>query len=157
MSFSGVHLVWLTLWAIIVTGGIEYTHHLRTHYPNIIDFKVPWLPVSIVGTAVAFYVGFKNNSSYDRLWEARKIWGAIVNSSRMWGSSVKGFVSNQFNEKDIDDKELRGLHKRLIYRHIAWLYSLRSQLLIPTPWEHVSQGSRMRKQIEKRKKAFGLG
>jgi putative membrane protein len=150
-------MIWLTLWALIVTGGIEYTHHLRTLYPNIIDFKVPWLPVSIVGTAVAFYVGFKNNSSYDRLWEARKIWGGIVNSSRMWGTNIKGFVSNQFTDKDIDDAELKGLHKRLVYRHIAWLYSLRSQLLIPTPWEHVNQSNMMRKHIEKRKKTFGLG
>ncbi|MCB0841479.1 MAG: hypothetical protein KDD99_32640, partial [Bacteroidetes bacterium] len=40
---------------------------------------VPWQPISLVGIAVAFYLGFKNNSSYERLWEARKIWGGIVN------------------------------------------------------------------------------
>jgi len=38
--------------------------------------------VSVIGTAVAFYVGFKNNQAYDRMWEARKIWGGIVNDSR---------------------------------------------------------------------------
>jgi len=59
-----------------------------------------------VGTAVAFYVGFKNNSSYDRLWEARKIWGAIVNSSRMWGATVRSYVTNQFRDSDVSEKEL---------------------------------------------------
>jgi putative membrane protein len=38
-------------------------------------------------------VGFKNNASYDSMWEARKAWGAIVNGSRSWGIMVKDFVS----------------------------------------------------------------
>ncbi|HLT53908.1 MAG TPA: bestrophin family ion channel [Flavobacteriaceae bacterium] len=37
---------------------------------------LPWLPIALVGTAVAFIIGFKNSASYDRLWEARKIWVA---------------------------------------------------------------------------------
>ncbi len=150
--FSGTHLIWLTLWATIVPVFIETLHAY-----HIYAFQVPWLPVSLVGTAVAFYVGFKNNSSYDRLWEARKIWGAIVNDSRTWGSSVRGFVSNQFTTTDVADTEIAGAQKRLVYRHIGWLYSLRSQLLIPTPWEHVSQGKVMRKYTEKTKKRFGIG
>ena len=40
----------------------------------------------------------KNNHSYDRLWEARKIWGDIVNSSRAWGSNVRAYVTNQFTQ-----------------------------------------------------------
>jgi len=35
---------------------------------------IPWQPIAVIGIAVSFYLGFKNNSSYDRLWEARKIW-----------------------------------------------------------------------------------
>jgi putative membrane protein len=152
MRFSGWHIIWLTLWAIAVPAFIETLHYFR-----IESFKVPWLPVSLVGTAVAFYVGFKNNSSYDRLWEARKIWGAIVNSSRMWGSSVRAYVSNQFAEDDLSVKELQEMHKRMIYRHIGWLYSLRSQLLLPTSWEHVTQGRMMKKRTEQTMKVYGVG
>jgi putative membrane protein len=46
---------------------------------------VPWQPIAIMGTAVAFIVGFKNNASYSRLWEARQIYGAIINDSRSFG------------------------------------------------------------------------
>jgi putative membrane protein len=35
--------------------------------------KMPFLPIATVGTAVAFYVGFKNNAAYERFWEGRKI------------------------------------------------------------------------------------
>jgi putative membrane protein len=55
-------------------------------------FTLPWQPISVIGIAVAFYLGFKNNSSYDRTWEARKIWGGIVNTSRSFGAGVVSFI-----------------------------------------------------------------
>ena len=57
-----------------------------------IHVALPWGPLGIIGIAVAFYLGFKNNSSYDRTWEARKIWGSIVNNSRTFGAAVLSFV-----------------------------------------------------------------
>jgi len=149
LRFSGKQLIWISLWCILVT-----ILHVIFH-----DFwpQIPWLPISIIGTAVAFYVGFKNNQSYDRMWEARKIWGAIINSSRAWGSAVDVFISNHFTESKKSSGEIYAIKKKLIYRHIAWLYALRSQLLIPTPWEHISQGKKMKKETEKRMQRYGVG
>lgn len=96
---------------------------------------MPWLPISVIGIATSFFVGFKNNSSYARLWEARMIWGAIVNNSRMWGSSVKAFIYPE-EGNDLSEEEAHAIKKRLIKRQIAWLFTLRSQLLIPATWEH---------------------
>lgn len=97
---------------------------------------IPWVPLALVGTAVAFIIGFKNNASYDRTWEARKIWGAIVNDSRSWGIMVKDFVSNLFADKKISDDELNQIHARLIYRHLGWITALRFQLRQPKTWEN---------------------
>jgi len=119
--------------------------------------KIPWFPLSVIGTAVAFYVGFKNNQSYDRVWEARKIWGAIVNNSRAWGSIVKAFIGNQFRDENLNEEEIYRIKKKLIYRHIGWLYTLRKQLLIPEPWEHIKQGFFIGRVNEKRMKKFGTG
>lgn len=96
------------------------------------DFKlsIPWQPISIIGIAVAFYLGFKNNSSYDRTWEARKIWGSIVNNSRSFAAAAVSFV-------DGTDKAV--VQKELIYRHIAWMTALRHQLRLSRPWEHVGE------------------
>ena len=47
--------------------------------------RIPWTPLALIGTAVAFVIGFQNNSAYGRIWEARKIWGGIVNTSRTFG------------------------------------------------------------------------
>lgn len=54
------------------------------------------------------------------MWEARKIWGAIINSSRAWGMYIDGFITNLFTESKFKDDEIRGVKKRLIFRHIGW-------------------------------------
>ncbi len=91
-------------------------------------FSLPWQPISVIGITVAFYLGFKNNSSYDRTWEARKIYGGIVNDSRSLGVAIVSFIQGE----NVDP-----IKKELIYRHIAWLTALRHQLRLSRPWEHL--------------------
>ncbi|HMQ49599.1 MAG TPA: bestrophin family ion channel [Saprospiraceae bacterium] len=109
---------------------------------ELFDLKwlaVPWLPMALIGTAVAFLIGFKNNATYDRLWEARKIWGGIVNASRTWGIMVRDFINNRHAAMALSEKELKAVHTRLVYRHIAWLTALRHQLRQPRPWEYMTK------------------
>lgn len=94
------------------------------------SISIPWQPISIIGIAVAFYLGFKNNSSYDRTWEARKIWGSIVNNSRSFAAATVSFVQGE------DEAALK---KELIYRHIAWMTALRYQLRLSREWEHTDE------------------
>lgn len=148
-NFSGHHLVWLLPFVIGVALMQEYS---GWNWVNM-----PFQPVALVGTAVAFYLGFKNNQSYDRLWEARKVWGAIVNSSRAWGSYVKNFVGDQFTQEKVPNDQIMQWHKKLIYRHLAWLYALRSQLLIPTEWEHISQPGLVGSYARRRMVKYGVG
>lgn len=96
---------------------------------------LPWLPIALIGTAVAFIISFQNNASYDRVWEARKIWGGIVNASRAWGIMVKDFVTNEVATVKASDAELASIHEELIFRHIAWLTALRHAMRQGRPWE----------------------
>lgn len=101
---------------------------------NIAGWKwlgIPWLPIALIGTASAFLIGFRNTQTYNRLWEARQVWGAIVNSSRAWGILVKDYVTGP------DEAVRSSLHRQLIYRHIAWLTALRFQLREVRPWENI--------------------
>lgn len=104
-------------------------------YLGLTFIEVPWTPVALVGTAVAFMIGFQNNSAYDRIWEARKIWGAIVNTSRSWGMMSRDMVTNDFAAKPLSDEELYGIKKTLVLRHIAWLTALRHAMREPRKWE----------------------
>ena len=148
VRWSGHHIVWLLVGASVIAFMYKW---------EWIDFRIPWLPISVIGTAVAFYVGFKNNSAYDRMWEARKIWGGIVNQSRTWGMLVDGFVSNHFTADPKSPDDLHQIKTRLVYRHIGWLYALRSQLLVATSWEHISQGGHMTRTARFYQERFGIG
>lgn len=97
---------------------------------------LPWQPISLIGIAVAFYLGFKNNSSYERLWEARKIWGGIVNASRTFTVMARDFVTNEYAREQRGESELDTLRKKLVHRHIAWLHALTYQLRKLQSWEH---------------------
>lgn len=87
---------------------------------------IPWVAIALVGTATAFVVGFKNTQTYNRLWEARQIWGSIINTSRAWGILAKDTVN-------ADKAEIQ----TLIYRHLAWLTALRYQMREPRLWENM--------------------
>ncbi len=139
------------IWLLIFMGSIALLY-----YFELISIEIPWLPVSVIGTAVAFYVGFKNNQAYDRMWEARKIWGGIINDSRTWGMMVDGYVTSLFDQNKTGASELHDIKKRLIYRHIGWLYAHRSQLLIPTPWEK-NNLEKSNKSVDFEKEKFGIG
>ena len=148
VKWTGYHIAWLLIFMAAIAALYHY---------DLISIGIPWLPVSIIGTAVAFYVGFKNNQAYDRMWEARKIWGGIVNDSRAWGMMVDGYITNLFTESPKTESEIHQIKQRLIYRHIAWLYAHRSQLLVATPWEHISQGGQSAKRISYYQKILGVG
>lgn len=100
---------------------------------------VPWVPIAMIGTAAAFIAGFKNTQTYNRLWEARQIYGAIVNGSRSWGIMARDFVTNLHAAAPVSQQELHRIHQELIYRHIAWLTALRFQLREPRLWENMNQ------------------
>lgn len=92
--------------------------------------SLPWQPIAILGTAVAFIVGFKNNASYARLWEARQIYGAIINDSRSFAYTLRDALNE--NSEEV---------KTIFYRHFAWLTALRFQLREARAWENMNQKS----------------
>ena len=105
------------------------------YFLDIAWLKIPWTPLALIGTAVAFVIGFQNNASYGRIWEARKIWGGIVNTSRTFGTYVQDMVSNEHAEKRVDDATLAMEIKTLTNRHIAWMTALRFAMREPRRWE----------------------
>lgn len=94
--------------------------------------QVPLTPVGLIGTAVAFMVGFQNNAAYDRIWEARKIWGGIVNASRSLIITVKDSFYLHNSEINTDETETLRI---ITHRHVAWLTALRYAMRTKKSWE----------------------
>jgi len=105
-------------WAVLIVYLFEFA--------GFEFLAIPFLPISTIGIAVALYLGFKSNSSYARWWEARQIWGAIINDSRSWGNLVCHLIHDAGGRVD------HGAQRDLIRRHIAWVNALAYQLRTTT-------------------------
>jgi putative membrane protein len=149
VRFSGGYVLWIIIWSFLVLFAYKFLH--------LTWIAIPWVSVGVIATAVSFYIGFKNNQSYERIWEARKIWGAILNISRMWGATTRGYIKNNLSVQKLSDAEIDVITKKLIYRNIAFVYALRDQLLIPASWEHVSLGTHVAKRSRKTMEKIGIG
>lgn len=102
---------------------------------ELLDIKwlqIPLTPVGLIGTAVAFMIGFQNNAAYDRIWEARKIWGGIVNTSRTFVITVRdSFYIHRSSEAEDESDTI----KTITQRHVAWLTALRYAMRTKKTWE----------------------
>lgn len=104
------------------------------YFLNLGWLAIPWVPVALLGTATAFISGFRNTQTYNRTWEARQVYGAVINSSRSFGIMARDLVRT-------DDPERSAIVQQLIYRHMAWLTAMRYQLREVKPWENVKTKS----------------
>jgi putative membrane protein len=109
------------------------------YFLDLTWLKIPWTPLALIGTAVAFVIGFQNNAAYGRIWEARKIWGGIVNTSRTFGMFTQDMINNEHSSKNLSEEELNNEIKILTYRHIAWMTALRHAMRASKPWETASK------------------
>ena len=96
-------------------------------------FKGLAYPTGFIGTALAFLIGFRNNSAYDRWWEARKIWGKLINDSRHFALKAIGLISDTWND-ELTLEDIDKYQKKIIYRHIAFVWAL-NKYLRKIEWE----------------------
>ena len=105
---------------------------------DVLNWKwltLPWMPIALVGTALAFISGFKNNAAYDRAWEARQIYGGIVNSSRKFVLMINDYITPEFAKDQVTETELFEVRRKIVNYHIAWLTAMRHNLRQAKPWE----------------------
>lgn len=99
---------------------------------RIFDYKVALnpAPFTIFGVALALFLGFRNNVSYDRFWEGRKLWGALLNDTRSLARQAITFTGYGGNSKEI---------KTFINYLIAFIYALKHQLRHTDPTEDLQK------------------
>ncbi|HEY8996479.1 MAG TPA: bestrophin family ion channel [Edaphobacter sp.] len=82
------------------------------------------IPLSLFGSAIGVILAFRNSSSYARWWEARTLWGSIVNNARGWARLVVTTVRPGAK----DNTGIAETQKRMVYLQIAWVHALRQHL-----------------------------
>jgi len=95
---------------------------------------MPHIPLALFGSAIGIIVAFRNQSCYARWWEARTLWGALVNNSRSWARQV---TTVMMPLNDAEAGELKECQRRLVYHEIAYVIALRQHLRGLEPWEEL--------------------
>lgn len=90
------------------------------------------IPLTLFGSAIGIVLSFRNAQAYDRWWEARKIWGSIVNNTRSWARQVMGITVPG------SEPMVKLVQHELIYEQMAWTQALRQHLRGLEPWEAIA-------------------
>jgi putative membrane protein len=114
--YVGRPLAYLFVWDVAVT--IAYLN-------TPARFSFPSLPLPLLGSAVVIYLGFRNSAAYARWWEARTLWGAMVNASRSFARELRMLLP----------QEATTLRRMLVLRQIAYVHALRLHLRRQPPWD----------------------
>jgi len=87
------------------------------------------IPFSLIGIALAIFIGFRNSASYDRYWEGRKLWGELIIMCRSVTRQLFTFVSTEPGQSrefpPVDGGDAR---YRMVCRLIAFAHALRHHL-----------------------------
>ncbi|HEV7435886.1 MULTISPECIES: bestrophin family protein [Sphingomonadaceae] len=109
-------LTMLFVWDVLVTVFHRY-----------MPVKEPQLPVALFGTAIALFLGFRTNAAYARWWEARTLWGALINASRSIARMARNLIPSGPEAEAI------------ILRQIALAHALRCRLRGQDPFEDIER------------------
>jgi len=116
----GWHLAILLVWDFFVVIAEMVLHWNWVSWPDV--------PLALYGAAIGLLVSFRNASTYNRWWEARTLWGAIVNKSRTFARQVLNTMSAPKDSDGAEQQEAEVLRRRLVTYQIAYVHALRQQL-----------------------------
>lgn len=113
IGYVGWSLFWLLIWDVIVT--VDFMLYLER------QITLPSMPLTLLGSALVVLTSFRNSSAYNRWWEARTLWGALVNSSRSFARQVLTLVED-------DEGGINPVKATLLRRHVAYVKCLSAHL-----------------------------
>ncbi|MBV6286072.1 bestrophin family protein [Pseudomonas aegrilactucae] len=113
LGYVGWSLFWLLLWDIAVT--VDFMLFLNS------KINLPLMPLTLLGSALVVLISFRNSSAYNRWWEARTLWGAMVNNSRSLARQVLTLL-------DDPAAGVNPIKATLLRRHVAYVNCLAAHL-----------------------------
>ncbi|HSV80128.1 MAG TPA: bestrophin family ion channel [Ramlibacter sp.] len=115
------HIAWELATCTLLAIAVTLTHGF------IFTWKVTLTPVpfSLIGLALAIFLGFRNSAAYDRYWEARKLWADLTHRARSLARQLQTLAHFEAPARRGDPHDPRA---RAILRIIAFAHALRHQL-----------------------------
>jgi putative membrane protein len=115
-------IIFIGLWGFVV---VELYHLFPAYFPENATASF-----TVLGVSLSVFLGFRNNTCYDRWWTARQLWGQLIIDSRAVARQVLAYI-------DADKPGAREAQERIIKLCIAFAHGLRYQLRDADSWEEV--------------------
>lgn len=98
------------------------------HTQHLEKIGLPFSITTILGSALAIFLAFRNNNSYNRWWEARTVWGSIINNSRIFARQIIANADSALASGKASAEQVESYKKEMVYRQIAFAHALRLHL-----------------------------
>ncbi len=125
------YMRWEFAASTILSVAVYFLYHNR-HLEKI---SLPFSIAAILGSALAIFLAFRNNNSYNRWWEARTIWGGIINSSRIFARQIIANADSALSGGKVSAEQIEAYKKEMVHRQIAFAHALRLHLRGQKSWE----------------------
>jgi len=129
---TALEVVWKRVVISTVLGVVVTVFHEIQIY---FESNLTPLPFTIVGFALSIFLGFRNNTGYDRFWEGRKLWGSMVNVARTMTRQVLTLVGPRMitaaGDRELDRRELEereAVREQVVHVLIAYVHAFRHHL-----------------------------
>ncbi len=152
-SWVGILLTWrgsalrrIALRVAFVTSVAVVVTLVHIHVAELKNDLTP-IPFTLIAVALGIFLGFRNNTSYDRYWEGRKLWGRMVNTSRSLTRQILTLVGplpepgadgGRWPER-VADEELAAFHREMVHRVAAYVHAVRLHLRDEPPHAEVAR------------------
>jgi ion channel-forming bestrophin family protein len=124
--------IWMR--TLIVTGISIVVTVLYSEVPSL-HYALTATPFTLVALPLGIFLGFRNNTAYDRFWEGRKLWGGLVNTSRSIARQILTLVEPQPGAEPVSEDQVREFEAKVIHLVIAYAHALRHRLRNTSPFE----------------------
>jgi len=127
-------------WALIGTVIVaEQAIVITSRYTSVLETDVfSATAIGLIATVVGIFIVFRFNEAYQRWWEARTLWGGLVNESRSFAREVITLLTPERVPSLASKEEAAKLHTELVYRHIAYCNALRFSLREQDAWDELA-------------------
>lgn len=128
---SSIVETWPRILTVTVTAAV--VTYIELYY-SIQAYTLTTTPFLLVGVALGIFLGFRNSASYDKFWEGRKLWGALVNTSRSLTRQICHLIDSKR-----DHETLQPFQAMFVKRIIAFAHALRCHLRDQEPFEEIKK------------------
>jgi len=133
---SALQRIKLRLLSVLAVACVVTAAHERLGF---FQTSLTGVPFSLIGFALGIFLGFRTNTSYDRFWEGRRLWGQLVNETRSFSRQCLVYLASREQASPQGDQVAIDLRRDLVHRTIGFAHALRMHLRDAIDWDELGR------------------